>query len=254
MATDPPGDPTMRLATFALIAAGLLAAAPAPAARADDGWIDLGTLAAWKEPTPGWSAVGSVALDPKDPKKLVAGPGTGLLFNGPMYRLSRNLTSRETFGDVEVHLEFNVPKGSNSGIKFQEVYEVQIFDSYGAKAPPRGTDSGSIYPRSVMDPKYRQLDEGYPPLVIASRPPGEWQEMDLTFRAPRFDAKGAKTASARISVKLNGQVVQDDREVPCPTGLNWRQPEKPDGPLLIQSDHGPVAFRSIKARRLAPRP
>lgn len=222
-------------------------------ARADDGWIDLSTPDAWKGPTTGWTVVGGVSLDSKDPKKLVAEPGSGVLFNGPDFKRSKNITSRETFGDVEVHLEFNVPKGSNSGLKFQTVYEVQIFDSYGVKTP-RGTDSGSIYPRSEMEPKYHKLDDGYPPKVIASRKPGEWQEMDLTFKAPRFDAQGKKTASARISVKLNGEVVQDDQEVPTPTGNNWRNPEKPTGPLLIQSDHGPVAFRNIRARKIDPKP
>ncbi|WP_435021902.1 3-keto-disaccharide hydrolase [Tundrisphaera sp. TA3] len=221
--------------------------------RAGDGWVDLSTLDAWKEPTAGWSIVGGVKLDPSDAKKLVAEPGSAVMYNGPDFKKSKNIVSKESFGDVEIHAEFVVPKGSNSGIKFQTVYEVQIFDSYGAKKPT-GTDSGSVYPRSEMKPKYHKIDEGHPPLVIASRPPGEWQEMDLTFKAPRFDDKGNKTASARISVKLNGQVVQDNLEVTSPTGNNWRNKEKPTGPILIQSDHGPVAFRNLRARHLDAKP
>ena len=49
---------------------------------------------------------------------------------------------------------------------------------------------------------------------------------------------------------LNGQVVQDDVDLPYPTGDNWKQPEHPEGPILLQADHGPVAFRNLRARPL----
>src|SRR5215203_4722863 len=96
------------------------------------------------------------------------------------------LVTRECFGDVEAHLEFMVPKGSNSGVKFEGVYEIQIFDSYGAK-DVKASYSGGVYPRAELLPRYHHIDEGYPPRVNASRPPGEWQTLDVVFRAPRFD-------------------------------------------------------------------
>jgi hypothetical protein len=231
------------IAVFALVSA----LAPSGWSE-EDSWVDLMPLDAWKAPVEGWSTVGSVGLDPKDPKKLAAEAGSGVIYNGPTGR-GKNLISKETFGDVEMHVEFNVPKGSNSGVKFQAVYEVQIFDSFGVKKL-KGSDSGGVYPRSEEKPKYHHIDDGYAPLVNASKPPGEWQVLDLTFIAPKFDASGKKTASARITAVLNGQTVQDNLEVPCPTGANWKNPEKPTGPILIQADHGPVAFRNLKARRL----
>ncbi len=233
---------------------GLLALAlgPGPGEAGDEAWIDLATLDAWKSPIEGWAEAGSVAVDAKDDRKLAQGQGRGLFTNAPEGH-ARNLVSKETFGDVAVHLEFFIPKGSNSGIKFQSVYEVQIFDSHAIKAL-RGTDCGAIYPRSEQFPLYHHLDNGYPPLVNASRPAGEWQELDLIFIAPRFDAEGAKIADARISATLNGRKVQDDRKVPCPTGANWNAKEKATGPLLLQADHGPVAFRNVKARKLATTP
>ena len=72
--------------------------------------------------------VGSTMLKPGDPKRLEATPGGGVVYNGPGGR-AVNLVTRETFGDVEAHLEFMVPKGSNSGVKFEGVYEIQIVDS-----------------------------------------------------------------------------------------------------------------------------
>ncbi len=175
--------------------------------------------------------------------------GSGVAFNTAK-GTAANLITKESFGDVEVHLEYLVAKGSNSGIKLQGVYEIQIFDSYGAKKLS-GDHAGGIYPRAELLPKYHHIDEGYAPLVNASRAPGEWQVLDITFRAPRIDPDGKKTASARfVKVVLNGQVVQDDVEVPCPTGNNWRKADVPTGPIMLQGDHGPVAFRNMRVRPL----
>ena len=73
----------------------------------------------------------------------------------------------------------------------------------------------------------------------------------MVFRAPKFDAKGEKTANARfVKVVLNGQVVHEDVEMKYPTGNNWRLKQVPTGPILLQADHGPVAFRNIRVRPL----
>jgi hypothetical protein len=241
-----------RLAT--VLAVSFLTLAPAARGRVDDGeWLDLMTLDAWKAPIDGWSAVGSVGLDAKDPKKFVVESGIGILYNGPTGR-GANLISKESFGDVAIHVEFNVPKGSNSGVKFQAVYEVQIFDSFGSKLKPTGSDCGGVYARSEDKPKYRHIDDGYPPLINACLAPGEWQVLDLTFLAPRFEASGRKLECARVSAVLNGKTVQDNVEVHSPTGSHWRDKEKATGPILLQGDHGPVAFRNLKARPLPAKP
>jgi hypothetical protein len=221
--------------------------------RSDDAnWVELTGIDAWKSPVEGWSTVGSAGLDPKNPKALAVESGTGVIYNGPSGR-AKNLISKESFGDVELHIEFNVPKGSNSGVKFQAVYEVQIFDSYGVKTL-KGSDCGGVYPRSEEKPKYHHIDDGHAPLVNASKAPGEWQTLDITFLAPRFDASGQKIDSARITALLNGKKVQDNLEVTTPTGAAWHDKEKPTGPILLQADHGPVAFRNIKARPLSKKP
>ena len=66
-------------------------------------------------------------------------------------RTDANIVTNASFGDVEAHLEFMLPKGSNSGIKFEGLYEVQIYDSYG-NAKPKATDNGGIYPPSCCRP------------------------------------------------------------------------------------------------------
>lgn len=238
----------MRLASLLLVLAAGTALGEEP------GWTELGGpngLKAWKAPTGDWADVGLVQVDPKNPKRLESQPGTGILVNGVTGRTT-NLVTKDEFGDIEAHVEFLIPKGSNAGVKFEGLYEVQILDSWGVQKP-KATDCGGIYPRAELLPRYRYLDDGFPPKVNACRPPGEWQTMDVTFRAPRFGADGKKSANAKfVKVVLNGQVIHEDLEVPTPTGHAYTKKEIPAGPILLQADHGPVAFRSVKVRPLSP--
>ncbi len=136
------------------------------------------------------------------------------------------------------------PKGSNSGVYFQARYEIQILDSWGVEHPKYG-DCGGIYERW----KDNQGFEGRPPRVNASREPGEWQSFDVIFRAPRFDAAGGKIANARfVKVIHNGTVVHENVEVTGPTRASTFEDEKPLGPLMLQGDHGPVAYRNLRVK------
>jgi hypothetical protein len=216
-------------------------------------WIDLlnaPKLEAWKDPSGDWGYVGDVVLDEKEPRKLAAKPGTGVFYNGAKGK-TKNLITKEEYQDVEVHVEFLIPKRSNSGVKLMGLYEIQIFDSHDAKNLT-GNDCGGIYPRAEDKP-YRYLDKGVAPKVNAAKPAGEWQTLDIIFKAPRFDADGKKTANARfVKVVHNGQVIHENVDVEYPTGTAWRlKKEVAKGPLLLQADHGPVAFRNVRIRPLA---
>ena len=230
---------------FSLLQSGSTLQADEPSA----GWVDLSNLSAWKGDAKGWSTASVAKLDPQDTKRLAVEPGSGIIHNGPVGHVP-NIVTQQIFGDVEVHIEYFLPKNSNSGIKFQGVYEIQMFDSFG-KQKTTGSDNGGVYPRSELKPKYHHIDDGHAPLVNASLAPGEWQTLDATFIAPRFDDAGNKVADARISATLNGQKIQDDLKVMTPTGNAHHDKEKPNGPLLLQADHGPVAFRNIRARPIA---
>jgi len=139
---------------------------------AEEGWMDLTgstTLSPWQTPTGAWAFVGDVHLDPSNPRRLAADPGTGTLYNGPTGR-ANNLVTKEKFHDLEAHVEFLIPKGSNSGVKFGGVYEIQILDSHG-KDKLTGNDCGGIYPRAESKPTYHYLDEGHPPGSMQPDPP-----------------------------------------------------------------------------------
>jgi hypothetical protein len=230
--------------------AALLAFCAVSTAANGEGWVDLcKSLNVWKGPTGDWVLAGGAELNPDNPRLLRDKPGAGVLVNGPKGH-APDLVSKQLFGDVEVHVEFLIPRKSNSGVKLMGLYEIQIYDSHGVKEPT-ASDCGGIYPRAELSPVYHHIDKGIPPRVNAAKPAGEWQTLDITFRAPRFDGKDKKTANARfVKVVLNGKVIHDDVEVATPTGHAWRNPEAATGPLLLQGDHGPVAFRNVRVRPL----
>ncbi len=229
-----------------------LAGCLARAAADRDGWIELTGeqgFGGWRQPTGDWILAGDAKPDATNVSRLVAESGHGTLVNGVIGK-TRNLLSKQDFVDVEAHFEFQIPKGSNSGVKFETLYEIQISDSFG-KAKASASDCGGIYPRAEMLPRYRHIDDGTPPRVNAARRPGEWQTLDVVFRAPRFDESGKKLKNARFEkVVLNGQLIHENVEMKTATGHAWHLKEVARGPILLQGDHGPVAFRNIRVKPL----
>jgi hypothetical protein len=138
-------------------------------------------------------------------------------------------------------------KGSNSGVYMHSLYECQIFDSWGSTEPVTSSDGGGIYHRWINEKGVG----GSAPSRNASRRPGEWQSYHIWFRAPRFDAAGKKTENAKyIRVVFNDLSVQNNVEVDGPTRAANNIPEAAENPIMLQGDHGPVAFRNIYWRPL----
>lgn len=160
--------------------------------------------------------------------------------------------TEQGFGDAQVHVEWMAPnppvgKGSqdrgNSGVFLMGRYEVQVLDTYGT--------TNKTYADGQAGALYGQ----YPPLVNASRPPGQWQTYDIVFRAPRFDADGKVTRSARVTVLHNGILIQDNRELTGPTAHKARPPYAAHAeklPIGLQDHSHPVRFRNIWVRELPP--
>jgi 3-keto-disaccharide hydrolase len=176
-----------------------------------------------------------------------AGP-SGVILNGPAGKTA-NLCTERSFGDIELYLEFMLAKGSNSGVYLQGLYEMQIFDSWASAEEMSTSDAGAIYHQWIEN----RGAGGSAPRVNAARRPGEWQSYQAWFRAPRFDAAGKKIEPARfLRVLLNGQTVQTEVVVEGPTRASLTFPEGTEHPLMLQGDHGPVAFRNIHVRPLRP--
>jgi hypothetical protein len=155
--------------------------------------------------------------------------------------------TRQSFGDVQLHVEFATPSPAvgqdqdrgNSGVFLMGLYEIQVLDSYNNKTYADGS-AAAVYGQ-------------YPPLVNASRQPGQWQTYDIVFHAPSFDGAGQLAKKARVTVLHNGVLVQDNVEIEGTTSTE--KPEYPDKsaklPLALQDHHHPVRYRNIWVRELA---
>ena len=192
-----------------------------------------------------WEVVGDTFLHPRNDNLLAVREGTGVITNGRGAK-SPPLVSKQEFGDARLHIEFVIPKGSNSGVYLQGRYEIQIYDSWA--------DQNSLYPGIECGGIYQRWDEsrtlkgyeGHSPRVNASRPPGQWQSFDIIFKAPRFDGKGGKIANARfVKVWHNGTLIHENVELSGPTRGSLYPNESAKGPIVLQGDHGPVAFRNM---------
>ncbi|HMO87179.1 MAG TPA: DUF1080 domain-containing protein [Lacipirellulaceae bacterium] len=251
----------MNLRPLALLLALVVAAAGNSSRGAEGGdrpWLELSSVvdhADWRPERTGWSSARRVEVDPDAPQRLLlhgaADDPADAVLAARGGNSSANLVSQQEFQDVELRLEFLVARGTNSGVKLNGLYEIQIRDSFGV-AQPTADDCGGIYPRAELRPRYRFLDDGVPPRVNAAQPPGAWQTLEIAFSSPRFDSNGDKTHPARfVRVVLNGELIHENVDVLWPTGHAWNQAvETARGPLLLQGDHGPVAFRRIAVRPL----
>jgi hypothetical protein len=223
--------------------------------RTESGWKPLlngKDLSGWlSEPgwrsVPGrlneWYATAAVSAPANRPESLQGEADGGPIIVNGRETHTTNLVSNARFGDHELYLEFMVAKGSNSGVYLHGLYEVQVFDSYGTTEPLKFGDAGGIYEYGLDGQKG---SGGTPARTNASRPPGVWQSYRIRFHAPRFDPNGRKTRPARFErVVYNTVTIHQD--VPCdgPTRSALELREAPLNPLMLQGDHGPVAYRNI---------
>ena len=158
------------------------------------------------------------------------------------------IRTRRSFGDCQLHVEFATPKDvqgdsqgrGNSGVFLMGKYEIQVLDSYQNLTYADGS-AGSVYGQS-------------PPLVNASRLPGEWQTYDIIFRAPVFEDKKL-VKPGTITVLHNGVLIQDHWTIEGGTYHKRRSsyaPHAPKLPLKLQDHGNPVRYRNIWVRELPP--
>ncbi len=191
------------------------------------------------------------AQDRSSPAKWIVGDGV-LTVN----KASGNIETKRTFKNYQLHLEWRIPTNitgsgqlrGNSGVFLASTgpgdagYELQVLDSYNNKTYVNG-QAGSIYKQGI-------------PLVNANRKPGEWQTYDVVWTAPVFNADGALTTPAYVTVFFNGVLVQNHFELKGETRYIGQPFYKQfdAAPIKLQA-HGdksqPISFRNIWVRELS---
>jgi len=159
------------------------------------------------------------------------------------------IQTKQAFGDCQLHLEFASPKAAkgtgqgrgNNGVGFmQGKYEIQVLDSYNNPTYFVG-QAAAVYNQT-------------PPLVNASRKPGEWQTYDIVFEAPRFEPSGTLRKPAFVTVFHNGVLVQNHTEIKGVTYYDQPYAYKAHAeklPLELLYHGNPVRFRNIWIREIA---
>jgi hypothetical protein len=136
---------------------------------------------------------------------------------------ANNLVSVDKFWNFELHIEYRLGKGSNSGIGLRGRYEVQIYDDYGKPVDSHG--NGALYSRIL-------------PSMNASKAPGEWQTFDI------------RLVGRTVTVVLNGKKIIDKGEITGLTAIANDCDEALPGHITIQGDHGAVEFRKLTLTKL----
>ncbi|UCG57422.1 MAG: DUF1080 domain-containing protein [Phycisphaerales bacterium] len=167
--------------------------------------------------------------------------------NGELIAVSGNLTTKQAFGNCQLHLEWQAPdppRGhpfdrGNNGVMMMGLFEIQIFDSY----------NGMLYPDGQAASVYGQT----PPMVNACRKPGLWETYDIIFFAPVFK-NGKLEKPAYVTVLHNGLLVHHNQKIYGPTGHRilpkYDKPLAPKLPLSLSAHNNPVRFRNIWIRPL----
>ena len=212
--------------------------------------IPLYDMSAFRPIKENWSIVGSITASIDQTNNTITEAGTGILsckHEIGKYGIEKDIMTIMEHGDLDLDLDFMMAKGSNSGIYLQGRYEIQLNDSWGKKNPKYG-DVGGIYERwDESKPEGSKGYEGIAPRFNVAKAPGLWQNIKISFQAPRFDATGKKISDAKIlSIILNGVLIHENVELTGPTRGSLVDNEVPKGPLRFQGDHGNVAFRNIK--------
>ncbi|MEO6080278.1 MAG: DUF1080 domain-containing protein [Steroidobacteraceae bacterium] len=167
--------------------------------------------------------------------EMIVAPGTG------------DIQTKAVFGDVQLHVEWVEPElpankvnqdRGNSGIFLQDLYEVQVLDSFTSPTYVNGM-AGSIYKQ-------------FPPLVNPALPAEKWQTYDIIWTAPRFAADGSLTSPARVTVLLNGVLVQNNSVLKGGTVYIGAPSYQPHGdmPIRLQDHSHLVRYRNIWVRKL----
>jgi len=171
------------------------------------------------------------------------GPPTWHLIGDGAMEIAPNmgyLLTKRTFKAYKLHLEFrNVGGPTNSGVYLQCRYEANINEVYGSLTANPCTQFDNCTEKSSN------------PGIRCSRPPLEWQTMDIEFHPAKLDSAGEVKESAHATVYFNGVLYYNDQKIGPPKLNAAKYGDAASGPIMLQEHMMPCDFRNIWLVELA---
>ena len=202
--------------------------------------LDLDNLDAFQTAQAGdWKIANGIYMSRRESEKIQPGDGKGILYSNTVPGKSTHITTKLTHADMDIELDFMISKGAQPAIWLQSKYKISLKDSWRLEAL-MAADCGGIAVSSNQD-------SAGVPSINASKAPGLWQHLYVSFKAARFDAAGNKTADAIFEkVILNGKLIQEHLTMPSLSKGSFVPDEKGNAPLAFSNEGGAVAFKNIR--------
>jgi len=192
--------------------------------------LALSDLSAFSNPPTAWKLGGSAMAATEKTGDLQLTAGTGVLLG-----TANEISTEMQHGDLEMQLEFLLPKEGQARLLLQNKYGIHLQDTWQQEDKRSGMILGATAAENAV------------PAVNASRAPGLWQRLHFYFQAPRFDENGNKQSNAKmLYLKLNDYTLFTDQALAGPSEGLGGSAEVATGPFILKALSGAVAFRNIE--------
>lgn len=204
--------------------------------------FSLEDLSGFKNAPRNWHLAGDIYYDLNNEKTAKEEKGKGIIINHSKGSDNGDLLTNFEHGDIDLEFDFMLPKGSTAGVYLQGRYGIRLNDSWN-DAGSMAQASGAIY---LPYKDNKQLAQAVPPRMNVCKAPGLWQNLKVSFQAPKFNNTGKKVSNAKFNeVVYNGVVIHANIEVPGVTSQSLPGDENPLGSLMF-SGNSEIAIRNIR--------
>ena len=212
--------------------------------------FSLEDLSEFKNAPRNWHLAGDIYYHLNNEKTSKEEKGKGIIINHSKGGDNGDLLTNFEHGDIDLEFDFMLPKGSTTGVYLQSRYGIRLNDSW-SNAGSIVQASGAIY---LPYKDNKQLAQVIPPRMNVCKAPGLWQNLKVSFQAPKFDNTGKKVSNAKFNkVVYNGVVIHANIDLQGVNAQRMPGDETPLAPLMF-SGNSDIAIRNIRYKMFADSP